>query len=277
MAVEETGTSGIVVEETGAVVEQPNNVETDGSIDTSNEVVEETGETGVVDEEVEEGNEGTEEAPIEDLFGEEDLVDKSLYQIAGYDLSKYKEMGLDLEDKESSQEFVDYIGKFKEQGFTQEQVDFIISDKLEEASKEKVKEPKKKLTREEIKENLNQNLSLEEKRNYKSINRFLGDSLQGTGLESYQDEIVTNPMLVKLVNAMYKKSLGKTTNINKVSQVKQGKEQIVNKENASDLFFNEVENVKGRLTPEIKSDIINKIIKKSGNNASVKDVLEKYL
>lgn len=152
-------------------------------------------------EKVEEG----EDINPDDLF--EDYEDPDMYKVAGYDLSKYKDV-LNFEEPEKMEEFNAYIEKLQKAGFTQEQIEFLIDDELND-SEEK---PKVK-TNKEIKEELQKELTKDEKRNYKAVYAFVGNNLKNTEFEGKVTQIMQNPALVKVMNIMYKNSLGKTTNL----------------------------------------------------------------
>lgn len=137
---------------------------------------------------------------LEDLFDN----DEDNYNISGYNLSKYKDV-LSFDNPEDMREFNDYIDKFSQLGFTQEQIEFLIDDEINDS------EEPKELTKKDIKEKLN-SLSVEEKRNYRAINSFVNNALIGTELQGKERQIMSNPALVKLMNIVYKQSLSKTTN-----------------------------------------------------------------
>ena len=167
----------------------------------------------VVDNEVElnqqydnEVNEDLDNGNLDDLFDN----DTENYNIGGYDLSKYKDI-LSFEDENNMVEFNAYIDKFAKAGFTQEQIEFLIDDEIADD------EPKE-LTKQDIKERLN-SLSREEKRNYKAVNSFVNNALQGTELQGKERQIMSNPALVKLMNIVYKQSLGKTANLKSMQKI----------------------------------------------------------
>lgn len=170
------------------------------------------------------------EEDIENLFDEEDLEDPNKYLIGGYNLDKYKEL-ISLDNEEDVKEFSDYMLSMKEKGFTQEQVEFMIDEEIAEDAQEKPKLDKKS-----IKEKLSNSLTLEEKRNYKALNNFISSAIQGTDMEGSREKIMMNPALVKLVNTIYKKTLGKTTNINRTNSPKEGRRKTISIESAYDTI-----------------------------------------
>lgn len=179
------------------------------------EILDEPVESEVV-EEVKENTDETiesDEFNPDELFDEEDGKEEISYNIAGYDLSKYKDV-LDFENEENVKEFAEHMQKYYDKGFTQEQVEFLLEDKLSDYEE---KEPKKP-TQKEIKERLQNSLTKEEIRNYKATTNMIRDFVSGTEFEGKLKDIVQNPTLVKLFHNVYKKSLGKTTNLGSVTK-----------------------------------------------------------
>ena len=126
-----------------------------------------------------------------------------------YDLSKFKDRIL-FDNTEAMEAFNQEAKKMEELGFTQEQVDYICESVL--GLNDEVQQPEK-LTRKEVQANLKKVLTIEEQRNYAAINNFATEALKGTELEGNTKEIMSNPYLVKLVNAVYRKaSNGKVIN-----------------------------------------------------------------
>ncbi|MGL5714327.1 MAG: hypothetical protein ACRCX2_15000 [Paraclostridium sp.] len=174
--------------------------------ETIEEVVD-TPEEVVIEEEVIEDKQDD-----NDEFDPESFDDDDLYSINGMDFSDLKD-DLGLEGDGRVELLSTYVTPFIEQGFTEEQIKFIIKRDLEFDDGSEEKTPKKK-TAKDIQNELKSTLTTEEKRNYKAINRFAGDLLSGTELQDFKKEIMETPQLVKLFNIMYTKSLGKTANIN---------------------------------------------------------------
>lgn len=174
------------------------------------EVVDETVEEPINEEVAEET---TDEDNTEDTFNPDDMFgedNSDLYKVGDYDLSKYKD-SLGFEDPAKLQEIESVAKKYKEHGFTQEQVEFMLEERVDEASTE---EESEELTAKDIRENLNKSLSTEEKRNYRAINSFVNDMFVGSELEGATKAIMGNPSLVKLMNIAYRKSLGGNGNLN---------------------------------------------------------------
>lgn len=181
------------------------------------EVLEEVSETTVEEETQDVDNTNTDvnktqEEVQEETFDPETMFEENeeLYIVGDYDFSKYKDT-IDFENPKAVEELETAAKKYKENGFTQEQIEFMLEERIQEADE---KENDDVPTLENIKEKLNKTLSVEEKRNYKSINSFVNDTFKGTELEGYTKGIMGNPMLVKMMNIAYKGSLRKTGSIN---------------------------------------------------------------
>ncbi|MGL5056832.1 MAG: hypothetical protein ACRC6A_05665 [Fusobacteriaceae bacterium] len=140
---------------------------------------------------------------------EEDFDDER-YTIHGYNLESLNDI-LFLDDPENVEVATAWLAKYVDAGFSQEQMEFLIRKEMAEEEKP----TKKGKTASEIKDDLKTNLTSEERRNYKAVNSFLADTLEGTELEGYRKEIMQNPYLVKFANAIYTKSLGQTGRLNK--------------------------------------------------------------
>ena len=121
-----------------------------------------------------------------------------------YDLSKFKDKII-FENTEAMEAFNQEAKKLEELGFTQEQVDYMCESVL--GLNNEPQQPEK-LTRKEVQANLKKVLTIEEQRNYAAINNFATEALRGTDIEGNTKEIMSNPYLVKLVNAVYRKAAG---------------------------------------------------------------------
>ena len=176
--------------------------------DILNEQQEEQKETPQIDDNQEE----EEEQSLEDMFEN----DEDLYKIEDYDLSKYKD-NFDLANESTREELSTYAKTLKEKGFTQEQVEWLIEDRLNDTDEEETADKSKVIS------NLKEKLTVEEKRNYKILNNYISSKLKDTDLADYREEIMTNPGLVKLINLLYKDNLNKTTNINSSVKSKEKK------------------------------------------------------
>lgn len=174
------------------------------------------------------------------LFGEEDGEEEVSYQFGDYDLSKYKDV-LDFTDKEMVEEFNQYAQKYADKGFTQEQVEFILDEKIAELNE---KEPKKekKLTQKEVKERLQKSLTKEEIRNYTATTNFVRNILSGTEFEDKLNDIVQNPTLVKLFHNVYKKSIGSTTNLGSVAKKQEKQIKTMSLDEAYDRLLETTRN-----------------------------------
>lgn len=177
--------------------------------ETVNEEVTETTNEDVTEVE-ETADEVVEKTEIEEEFDPDNFDDEDLYTIDGINFSDLSDE-LELGGEGRIELLTTYVKPFIEQGFTEEQIKFIIKRDLEFDNEDEA--PKKK-TASDIQTELKKGLTVEEKKNYKAINRFTNELLGGTELDSFKKEIMQTPQLVKLLNIMYTKSLGKTININ---------------------------------------------------------------
>lgn len=196
--------------EENVVVEQP--IEEVVETPVEEEVVVEPEVTEeVIEEQPEEPQEEEVEKPKEfdpdelEFEDEEEKIDEAeMYTFDEYNLEAYKDI-FDFETPESRAIIQEEVAKLKAKGYSQEKVEGYIDALLErENDKGEV------VTAEKVKAELNESLSKEEKANYKAIGNWLRDGIKGTEFEGakYKD-IMSNPQLVKLMNTLYKQSIGK--------------------------------------------------------------------
>ena len=142
-----------------------------------------------------------------------------------YDLAKYKDQ-INFSDPNVAQAFAEEATKFEKMGASQEVVEYFIETLLESESQA---QKAANLTNAEVKEGLNKHLTVEEKRNYKTLSNFTAEALKGTEMEDATKEILSNPFIVKLVNSIYKKaSGGKVINQSNVPEQGQRAEYTLN-------------------------------------------------
>nr|DAQ34937.1 MAG TPA: hypothetical protein [Caudoviricetes sp.] len=135
--------------------------------------------------------ENTEEQQQEEKpFSVDDIEFSEEYNIAGYDFSKFK----GRIDESSLPYLEEYAKKYQEQGFTQAQIEFLLEENLSEAPKD----------RESIMKELNTSLTMEEKQSYKYTGTQLKQALDKSNLGKYYEEIMSNPIAFKVVNALVK-------------------------------------------------------------------------
>lgn len=135
--------------------------------------------------------ENTEEQQQEEKpFSVDDIEFSEEYNIAGYDFSKFK----GRIDESSLPYLEEYAKKYQEQGFTQAQIEFLLEENLAEEPKD----------RDSIMKELNTSLTMEEKQSYKHTGAQLRQALNKNNLGRYYDEIMTNPIAFKVVNALVK-------------------------------------------------------------------------
>lgn len=217
----------------------------------------EVNDTEIDDTEVNEIVEET-ETETDEEFDPDKMFDddNEQYQVAGYDLSKYKDV-LNFENEAVMLEFTEYAQKYADAGFTQEQIELLLDERLVND----VEDKPKKLSNKEIQDRLNKGLSREEKRNYKAINSFVVGALHGTELEDKSRDIMKNPALVKLMNIVYKKSLGTTTNIKATQKPKETTIKTMSLDEAYDKLLESTKDSsvdKTKLISELKSRVADK-------------------
>ena len=88
----------------------------------------------------------------------------------------------------------EYAKKYQEQGFTQAQIEFLMEENLADAPKD----------RNSIMKELNNSLTMEEKQSYRHTGTQLKQALDKSNLGKYYEEIMTNPIAFKVVNALVK-------------------------------------------------------------------------
>ena len=135
--------------------------------------------------------ENTEEQQQEEKpFSVDDIEFSEEYNIAGYDFSKFKGR-----IAESSLPYLEeYAKRYQEQGFTQAQIEFLLEENLAEEPKD----------RDSIMKELNTSLTMEEKQSYRHTGTQLKQALDKSNLGKYYEEIMTNPIAFKVVNALVK-------------------------------------------------------------------------
>ena len=147
--------------------------------------------------------------PDEFDFSEEELIpeeERAVTEFEGYNLEKYADK-IDFKDPKVKEIFNQEAKFYKDNGFTQEQIEALLDKEIEKSTQYKANLDK------QIAEDLKSNLTPEEKRNYKQLGLFVKEVL-GEELGSHYKGFMGNPILVKIANKMYKKSLGgKTSNL----------------------------------------------------------------
>lgn len=136
-------------------------------------------------------NDGTGEKVEEKKpFSVDDIQFTEEYNIAGYDFSKFK----GRIDESSLPYLEEYAKKYQEQGFTQAQIEFLMEENLADAPKDM----------DSIMKELNNSLTMEEKQSYRHTGTQLKQALDKSNLGKYYEEIMTNPIAFKVVNALVK-------------------------------------------------------------------------
>jgi len=220
-----------------------------------------------VQEEVVESNDTQENSNEEsnDIFDPNSLEFEESYELEGYDLSKYKD-SIDIDSKEVQAK----AKKFKELGFSQEQIEYYLEDTMQ------VPESDREPTAQEVRERLNKTLTPAEKRNYKAVSNFVIEGLKGTELEQYSTEAMKNPTLVKMFNALYNKAnnngVKADTPVTK-REVAKGK---ISLGDAREKYREWMTTAEVR-TPEKRIEFLNNMIKNSGNEEELAKAFEDLL
>ena len=123
-------------------------------------------------------------------FSVDDIDFSEEYNIAGYDFSKFK----GRIDESSLPYLEEYAKKYQEQGFTQAQIEFLMEENLADTPKDM----------DSIMKELNNSLTMEEKQSYRHTGTQLKQALDKSNLGKYYEEIMTNPIAFKVVNALVK-------------------------------------------------------------------------
>lgn len=123
-------------------------------------------------------------------FTVDDIEFTEEYNLGGYDFSKFK----GRIDESSLPYIEEYAKRYQEQGFTQAQIEFLMEENLSETPKD----------RDSVMKELNTSLTMEEKQSYKYTGTQLRQALDKSNLGKYYDEIMTNPIAFKVVNALVK-------------------------------------------------------------------------
>ncbi|ATV65106.1 hypothetical protein CTM86_00035 [Fusobacterium pseudoperiodonticum] len=138
------------------------------------------------------GNNNEADTDVEEKkpFTVDDIEFTEEYNLGGYDFSKFK----GRIDESSLPYIEEYAKRYQEQGFTQAQIEFLMEENLSETPKD----------RDSIMKELNTSLTMEEKQSYKYTGTQLRQALDKSNLGKYYDEIMTNPIAFKVVNALVK-------------------------------------------------------------------------
>lgn len=155
------------------------------------ENISESGETlDNTDQNLEKNNEADTDVEEKKPFTVDDIEFTEEYNLGGYDFSKFK----GRIDESSLPYIEEYAKRYQEQGFTQAQIEFLMEENLAETPKD----------RDSIMKELNTSLTMEEKQSYKYTGTQLRQALDKSNLGKYYDEIMTNPIAFKVVNALVK-------------------------------------------------------------------------
>ena len=143
--------------------------------------------------------------------------EKPFYKdIEGYDLEFAKDI-LDFDSEDAVNYIKGELSELKALGFSQAQAEKYINSHLK-AYRDQQAQDQELRSEKHIKEKLNDKLTREEKGNYKAILNWVKEvSSDGSFPREWVGDVMSNPNLVKILNAMYK---NKTSN-NKVQEIPQ--------------------------------------------------------
>lgn len=213
-------------------------------------------ETNLTNESNNEGQETNQEENTE--FNPDDLEfeeEEGEFTFGDYNLSRFKD-DINLSD-DNIRNFLNEKAKvLKEKGFNQNQVEFILEEEIKEARAKQVAKP----TKEDIIKDLKENLTIQERKDYKNVGNYLKDGLKGTELEGYYNEAMSNPIVYKLIHSLYTKTLsGKPIGIGTTKETKEVKEPVKTFEQATNEYLEYL--TKHSLSNEDTSKGIEDIIK----------------
>lgn len=191
-----------MAEEVMETVETTETQDVNNDLDISDTEIDDTTENAEVEDTkktTEQQEENTEFDPdtLEFEETEEDFV------FGDYNLSKFKD-NLNLSDEKVRNGFNELSKELKEQGFTQSQIEWLMQKEIDAIqNKEQNTEP----TKEQVMKELKENLTIQERKDYKVVGNYLKENLKGTELEKYYKEAMANPAVFKIVHALYSKNI----------------------------------------------------------------------
>ncbi|WGM54791.1 hypothetical protein FNU4_5 [Fusobacterium phage vB_FnuS_FNU4] len=154
-------------------------------------------------------------------FSVDDIEFTEEYNIAGYDFSKFKGR-----IAESDLPYLEeYAKKYQEQGFTQAQIEFLMEENLVDTPKDM----------DSIMKELQSSLTVEEKQSYRHTGTQLKQALDKSNLGKYYEEIMTNPIAFKVVNALVK-NLTPGTNVGAKTERESRVNSTISGEKGVELF-----------------------------------------
>lgn len=231
--------------------EQQNDVDTTEKLDLKNNENLQADEDTIIKDDKEIQDENTDFNPDELEFEE----NESDFTFGDYNLSKFKD-DINLTDDNIRNFLNDKAKILKEKGFSQNQVEFILEEEIKEARAKQIT----KSTKEDIIKDLKENLTIQERKDYKNVGSYLKESLKGTELESYYTEAMSNPIVYKLIHSLYTKTLsGKPVEIGTTKDTKEIKKESKTLEQATNEYLDYLS--KNLFTSEDKTKGIENIIK----------------
>ncbi len=125
-------------------------------------------------------------------------------EVEGYNFGDLvREYGIDTDDQEALDEVKAYAKRLKDAGFNQEQANLFFRTFLDNVVND-MNEEKEMYTPANISKSLNEQLTIEEKRNYKPIlNWIKSANANGALPQKMINDAMSNPTLVKFLNVLY--------------------------------------------------------------------------
>lgn len=125
-------------------------------------------------------------------------------EVEGYNFGDLvREYGIDTDDQEALDEVKAYAKRLKDAGFNQEQANLFFRTFLDNVVND-MNEEKEMYTPANISKSLNEQLTIEEKRNYKPIlNWIKSANVNGALPQKMINDAMSNPTLVKFLNVLY--------------------------------------------------------------------------
>lgn len=132
-------------------------------------------------------------------FSDEEKYDENYFKVGEYNLEKYKDI-INFEDENIKNGLTQLAKEYHENGFSQEQIEFLLDKEIEINKQEELN------SRDKIIEDLKKNLTPEVKRNWGTLTKEVSDILERNGYSQHVKAFLGNPILMNIYHSM-KKSL----------------------------------------------------------------------
>jgi len=210
-------------------------------------------------------NPEAEQEPEEFDFEEysEAAGEDALKDLNGFDVSGFADK-IDLSIPENMDRLEELSSEAKRLGLNQEQAEFMLDNFLTNAQ---APEPEVEPTAEEIKKNLDENLTRSEKRDYGAVGNFLKSRLKGTDSEAYIADAMKNPGIYKFVRDIYRSTLSNERTVKDVPR----STRTIRTENILDVYVNKIREGVSR------KDATTQILDAAANKAEARKILGDYI